>query len=124
MPRHSWHTGYGLRDLRRVMTGPAYARALSAAASAAGAELRTSATVTGWTTGPDGSHAVTVTSPAGLETVKAAAVLLATGCRERPRPARLVPGDRRLTVMDRRRPGRVRAAARGPWCGWAPGTLA
>ena len=28
VPRHSWHTGYGLRDLRRVMTGPAYARAL------------------------------------------------------------------------------------------------
>ena len=99
MPRHSWHTGYGLRDLRRVMTGPAYARALSAAASAAGAELRTSATVTGWTTGPDGSHAVTVTSPAGLETVKAAAVLLATGCRERPRSARLVPGDRPAGVM-------------------------
>jgi thioredoxin reductase len=99
VPRHSWHTGYGLRDLRRVMTGPAYARALSAAASAAGAELRTSATVTGWTTGPDGSHAVTMTSPAGLETVKAAAVLLATGCRERPRTARLVPGDRPAGVM-------------------------
>ena len=23
VPRHSWHTGYGLRDLRRIMTGPA-----------------------------------------------------------------------------------------------------
>jgi thioredoxin reductase len=99
VPRHSWHTGYGLRDLHRVMTGPAYARSLSAAASAAGAELRTNATVTGWATGPDGSHAVTVTSPAGLETVKAAAVLLATGCRERPRTARLVPGDRPVGVM-------------------------
>jgi hypothetical protein len=29
VPRHSWHTGYGLRDLRRVMTGPAYARVLA-----------------------------------------------------------------------------------------------
>src|SRR4029077_11411199 len=29
VPRHSWHTGYGLRDLRRVMSGPAYARALT-----------------------------------------------------------------------------------------------
>ena len=65
VPRHSWHTGYGLRDLRRVMTGPAYARALVSAALAAGAELRTGATVTGWTTGPDGTHAVTLTSPAG-----------------------------------------------------------
>ena len=99
VPRHSWHTGYGLRDLRRVMTGPAYARALVSAALAAGAELRTGITVTGWTTGPDGTHAVTMTSPAGRETVAAAAVLLATGCRERPRTARLVPGDRPAGVM-------------------------
>ena len=99
VPRHSWHTGYGLRDLRRVMTGPAYARALVSAARAAGAELRAGATVTGWTTGPDGTHAVTMTSPAGRETVEAAAVLLATGCRERPRTARLVPGDRPAGVM-------------------------
>ncbi len=99
VPRHSWHTGYGLRDLRRVMTGPAYARSLVSAALAAGAELRTGTTVTGWTTGPDGAHAVTMTSPAGRQTVAAAAVLLATGCRERPRTARLVPGDRPAGVM-------------------------
>ena len=28
-PRHCFHTGFGLRDLHRVMTGPAYARALT-----------------------------------------------------------------------------------------------
>jgi len=33
VPRHSWHTGYGLRDLHRVMTGPAYARSLVSVAS-------------------------------------------------------------------------------------------
>src|SRR5439155_3467125 len=99
VPRHSWHTGYGLRDLRRVMTGPAYARSLVSAALAAGADVRAGITVTGWTPGPDGSHAVTMTSPAGLATVRAAAVLLATGCRERPRTARLVPGDRPAGVM-------------------------
>ena len=99
VPRHSWHTGYGLRDLRRVMTGPAYARALVSAALAAGAELRAGTTVTGWTTGPDGTHAVTLTSRPAVETVPAAAVLLATGCRERPRTARLVPGDRPAGVM-------------------------
>ena len=70
------------------------------AALAAGAELRAGTTVTGWTTGPDGTHAVTLTSPARRrETVEAAAVLLATGCRERPRTARLVPGDRPAGVM-------------------------
>ncbi len=102
VPRHSWHTGYGLRDLRRVMTGPAYARTLAGAAVAAGAQIRLGATVTGWVTGAvgsAGSHAVTMTSADGIETVHAAAVLLATGCRERPRPARLVPGDRPAGVM-------------------------
>jgi thioredoxin reductase len=96
VPRHSWHTGYGLRDLRRVLTGPAYARALADAAQAAGAELRLGTTVTGLDTG---SCAVTLTSAAGIETVHAAAVLLATGCRERPRSARLIPGDRPAGVM-------------------------
>jgi thioredoxin reductase len=99
VPRHSWHTGYGLRDLHRVMTGPAYARSLVSAALSAGADLRTDTTVTDWTPGPGGSHAVTMTSPAGRQTVQAAAVLLATGCRERPRTARLVPGDRPAGVM-------------------------
>ena len=46
-----------------------------------------------------GSHAVTLTSGRGVETVRAAAVLLATGCRERPRAARLIPGDRPAGVM-------------------------
>jgi thioredoxin reductase len=99
VPRHSWHTGYGLRDLRRVMTGPAYARTLASAALAAGAELRPGTTVTGWARGPGGSRAVMMTSASGVETVQAAAVLLATGCRERPRTARLIPGDRPPGVM-------------------------
>ena len=103
VPRHSWHTGYGLRDLRRVMSGPAYAQALASAAKEAGAELRPGTTVTGWETadgdGQAGACTVTLTSAGGIETVRAAAVLLATGCRERPRAARLVPGDRPAGVM-------------------------
>jgi len=99
VPRHSFHTGYGLRDRHRIMTGPAYARTLAAAARAAGAELRLGTTVTGLDPGPGGTHAVTMTSARGVETVTAAAVLLATGCRERPRAARLIPGDRPPGVM-------------------------
>ncbi len=41
----------------------------------------------------------TLTGARGIETVRAAVVLLATGCRERPRAARLVPGDRPAGVM-------------------------
>jgi len=98
VPRHSAHTGYGLRDLHRVMTGPAYARHYVRAAVRAGAEVRAGTTVTGWT-GLPGPLSVTLTSAAGIETVTAAAVLLATGCRERPRAARLVPGGRPPGVM-------------------------
>ena len=134
VPRHSAHTGYGLRDLRRVMTGPAYARHYAQAAVRAGAEVRAGTTVTGWPgwpgaggttgrTGPGGATgstepagptgpggpagpggptdpiAVTLTSADGIEAVAASAVLLATGCRERPRAARLVPGGRPPGVM-------------------------
>lgn len=90
IPRHSDHTGYGLRDLHRVLTGPAYARRLSELARTAGADLRTNSMATGWA--PDGR--LEVTSPQGRYTLSAKAILLATGARERPRAARLVPGDR------------------------------
>jgi thioredoxin reductase len=99
VPRHSFHTGYGLRDRHRVMTGPSYAQALAEAAAEAGAQVRTGTTVTGLTPSPGGPQQVTLTSADGIETVPAAAVLLATGCRERPRAARLVPGDRPAGVM-------------------------
>jgi thioredoxin reductase len=95
IPRHCHHTGYGLRDLHRMMTGPAYARRWADIAASAGAEIRAGTTVTGWA----GDQAVTITSDQGIETVEAAAVLLATGCRERPRTARLVPGSRPSGVM-------------------------
>jgi thioredoxin reductase len=95
IPRHCHHPGYGLRDLRRALSGPAYARRWADLAAAAGAELRLGAQVTGWT--DDG--ALEVTAPAGRTTVSAAAVILATGCRERPRSARLVPGSRPQGVL-------------------------
>jgi thioredoxin reductase len=90
IPRHSHHTGYGLRDLHRVMSGPDYARHYVRRAQAAGVELRTGTMVTGWSA--DGG--LELTGPAGLAAMYASAVLLATGARERPRAARLVPGDR------------------------------
>ena len=98
VPRHSWHTGYGLRDRHRVLSGPAYARALADASARAGAEVRTACTVTGLRAG-GGALLATLTSASGIEEVHPAAVLLATGCRERPRAARLVPGDRPAGVL-------------------------
>ena len=90
IPRHSDHLGYGVRDMKTFITGPAYARKLVAKATAAGAHILTEAMVTSWV----GERRLQVSSPRGIRTVTADAVVLATGARERPRPARLVPGDR------------------------------
>ena len=51
--------------------------------------------VTGW----DEAGALELTGPGGRTTLSPAAVVLATGCRERPRSARLVPGSRPAGVM-------------------------
>ena len=90
IPRHSDHPGYGIRDLRAFVSGPEYARRLTRAALEAGARLETEAMVTGWA----GERALEITSPRGRRVVEADAVVLATGARERPRSARLIPGDR------------------------------
>ena len=90
IPRHSDHLGYGIRDLKRFLTGPAYARRLTDTARDAGAHLETEAMVTGWA----GERTMEITAPRGRRTLEADAVVLATGARERPRPARLIPGDR------------------------------
>jgi thioredoxin reductase len=95
IPRHCEHQGFGLRDLHRTHTGPAYARRYVELVRGAGAAIREETMVTGW-----GEHgALEVTSPAGRATLRAEAVVLATGCRERPRAARLVPGSRPDGVM-------------------------
>ncbi|MGV9797889.1 NAD(P)/FAD-dependent oxidoreductase [Mycobacterium sp. NPDC003449] len=90
IPRHSDHPGYGIRDMKTFISGPAYARRLVQRATSAGAAIRTSTMVTGWA----GPTTLEVTSPQGRERIDARAIILATGARERPRPARMIPGDR------------------------------
>ena len=96
IPRLCGHTGFGLRDLHRVMNGPAYARQYRELAEQAGIKIATNTTITGWDNAArdDGWSSLTYTSPDGTGTVQAKSVLLATGVRERPRSARLVPGYR------------------------------
>ena len=95
IPRHSHHTGYGFRDLHRLLTGPEYARRRIELAAIAGAAVRVETTVTGW----DGPLALNLVSPSGIERIEARAIVLATGARERPRAARLVPGTRPAGVF-------------------------
>ncbi|MFF7200240.1 NAD(P)/FAD-dependent oxidoreductase [Streptomyces sp. NPDC008141] len=95
IPRHCCHGGFGLRDPQRPLSGPEYARRLVHDAVRSGARLRTGVTVTGWA----GPRTLETVGPAGPETVSARAVVLATGARERPRSARLVPGTRPAGVL-------------------------
>ncbi|MEI6360708.1 MAG: FAD-dependent oxidoreductase [Actinomycetes bacterium] len=95
IPRHSDHTGYGLRDLRRVLTGPQYARRLVDQAKDWRVDLRTSTMATDWAA----DTSLFVTGPGGRVRVEARAVILATGARERSRSARMVPGDRPSGVL-------------------------
>ncbi len=94
IPRHARHQGFGVRDLRRPLSGPAYARRYAGLARVAGVDVLTETMATGWAHG-----ALELTSPGGRSTLAPTAIVLATGCRERPRSARLVPGSRPGGVM-------------------------
>jgi len=96
IPRHCLHSPYGMREWRRVMFGPAYARRLAREAQTAGAEIRCRTTVADLRPG----GRIEISSPDGLQVLKARAVLLATGARETPRAARLVGGTKPGGVMN------------------------
>jgi NADPH-dependent 2,4-dienoyl-CoA reductase/sulfur reductase-like enzyme len=96
IPRHCAHSPFGMREFRRLLAGPAYARRLAAAARAAGAQLHPQVGVTALHPG----GRVAVTTPDGTAEIAARAVLLATGCRETPRPPRLVGGTRPGGVLN------------------------
>ncbi len=93
LPRFCGHTGWGVLDRHRLWTGPTYARRLREAAK--GAEIRTDVSVTALRPGGE----MELSSEAGLETVRARAILLATGIREAPRGARLLSGTRPWGVV-------------------------
>lgn len=90
IPRHADHPGYGMRDMKKFVSGPKYARLLVKKVEAAGVTIMTQTQVTGYA--EDG--ALEATSPEGRLLIKPKATILATGARERPRMARRIPGDR------------------------------
>src|ERR1043165_2903751 len=96
IPRMCGHIGFGLRDFHQVLMGPSYARKYVEMAEKAGIQIASNTTITGWNraAGEDGMNELSYTSPAGRGSIEARSILLATGVRERPRAARLVPGHR------------------------------
>lgn len=90
IPRHCGHYPFGLREFRRLMKGPDYARALVDRAVGAGVRIATCVNVVKLAPGPS----VSVTSDAGPEEIRARLVLIATGVRESSRAQRLIGGDK------------------------------
>ena len=85
------HNGFGLHTFKEELTGPEYAARFISQAADLGIEYRLNTMVT------DISPKKTVTAvnrEEGLFEIQAKAVILAMGCRERPRGALNIPGYR------------------------------
>lgn len=85
------HNGFGLHTFNEELTGPEYAERFIKKARGYGIEIQCGAMAVSVT--PDRLVSV-VSREAGLELIRAKAVILAMGCRERPRGALAIPGTR------------------------------
>jgi thioredoxin reductase len=96
IPRHCGHPPFGMREFKRVYTGPVYAKKLVERALAAGVEIRTQTTVVEARSGGE----LLVTDNAGIGSINARRVIYATGVRETPCSARIISGKRPLGVFN------------------------
>ncbi|MBR1708728.1 MAG: FAD-dependent oxidoreductase [Clostridia bacterium] len=89
--RQCIHNGFGLHRYNEELTGPEYAQRDIDKANALGIDIRCGTTVLS----VEADHTVTAVSTArGLEIYHAKAIIMAMGCRERPRGALGIPGSR------------------------------
>ena len=95
IPRHCGHPPFGIREFKRVLTGPKYAKKLVEEAQNVGVIIKLKTTVTMLGVGGE----LTLTSPEGGEKLSAKRVLLATGIRETPCSTRMVSGSRPLGII-------------------------
>ena len=85
------HNGFGLHTFGEELTGPEYADRFVRKAEASGAQIMTGTMVLD----AGDNHVITAMNEKdGLFQLQAGAVVLAMGCRERPRGALNIPGTR------------------------------
>ncbi len=84
------HNGFGLHKLGEELTGPEYAAVYYEKVKERNIKIYTETTVIGLTA----DKIVTATNKEGILKIKAGAVILAMGCRERSRGAINIPGTR------------------------------
>ena len=89
------HNGFGLHTFKEELTGPEYAARFIAQIEDEKIPYMLDTMVVDISQAGDGTKIVTAMNPKeGLFTVQASAVILAMGCRERPRGALNIPGYR------------------------------
>ena len=88
--RQCIHNGFGLHRFQEELTGPEYAQRDIDEANRLNIPIRCETTVLSVSSGRE----VTCVSSAGLSKIRAGAIVLAMGCRERPRGALCTPGTR------------------------------
>jgi NADPH-dependent 2,4-dienoyl-CoA reductase/sulfur reductase-like enzyme len=85
------HTGFGLNYFKEILTGPEYAgRFINKVKDMPGIEVSLKSIAVKLTK----DKALTFLKPGKIETVKAKAVIMATGCREKTREMVHIPGTR------------------------------
>ncbi len=89
--RQCIHNGFGLHRFKEELTGPEYAQRDIDTAAEMHIDVRTGVTVL--SVDPD-KTVTAISKKYGLQIFKAKAVVLAMGCRERPRGALGIPGTR------------------------------
>jgi L-2-hydroxyglutarate oxidase LhgO len=95
------HNGFGLHHFKEELTGPEYAERFIEQALKLGVQLRCGTMVVDIVPQDDGTHKVTtMSSHYGLQEMRTKAVVLAMGCRERPRGALMTPGTRPAGVYN------------------------
>lgn len=88
------HNGFGLHAFKEELTGPEYAERYTRQVEALGIPVELGTMVLDIT--PD--REITAVNPRGMLHIRAKAVILAMGCRERPRGALNIPGTRPVGI--------------------------
>lgn len=96
LPAQCEHAGFGLWTFRRLLRGRAFAERVVRRAERAQVEIRLATTALSITR----EREALAVSPSGLMHLRAEALVLATGCRERPRSNLLVAGTRPAGVFN------------------------
>ena len=95
VPRHCAHSLFRIGRFGRVYTGPALSRRLAVEAHSLDIDIRLGHSIARLEPG----GRLFVISPEGTKQIRAKRVIVATGTREKPRSARLLPGDRPIGII-------------------------